>query len=246
MSDITRRNKILIRKVNKALRLHDMISDGDKIAVAVSGGQDSMSLLNLLQMRRRIVPEDYELLAVHVLGDSRGPDAFPPHKPLIDWLESTGVEYIVEPMHLAEDEKLPMKCHRCTWNRRTTLFKMTNRNGCNKLAFGHHMDDMVETALLNLLYQGRMASMYPCAQYFNGAFTLIRPLMYITKNELDLFAKRNNFPDPPPECPASTETKRAVIAEILQLADQSYQNMRTNILRAALNCMEKEIPKERK
>jgi tRNA(Ile)-lysidine synthase TilS/MesJ len=82
--------------------------------------------------------------------------------------------------------------------------------------------------------------MEPCASYFGGLFHLIRPLIYITKEELDKFARSNDFPDPPPECPNSDSTKRKVISEILLLADQSYQNMRKNIFRAAMNYMEME------
>ena len=133
-----------------------------------------------------------------------------------------------------------MGCHRCTWNRRTTLFQTAYRSGCNKIAFGHHFDDMVETALMNLLYQGRMASMFPCASYFNGAFSLIRPLIYVNKKELTRFARRNDFPEPPPGCPNSETSKRKVIADILDLADESYQNMRQNIFRAAMRSMELE------
>ena len=223
-----------------------MLSDGDRVAVAVSGGHDSMSLLRLLQIRRSITKGDYELIALHVLGGPEAPDANPPYQPLIDWLESTGLKYVVEPIHLAEGEHLPMDCQRCTWNRRTTLFKLTSRLGCNKLALGHHLDDMVETALMNLLYEGRMASMYPYAEYFGGRFSLIRPMMYMTQKELDNFALANGFPDPPPVCSNSRTSKRKVIAEILDLADGSYQNMRANILRAALKSMEGESKKVRR
>jgi tRNA 2-thiocytidine biosynthesis protein TtcA len=143
-------------------------------------------------------------------------------------------------MRLADDEKLPMNCQRCAWNRRSTLFQVAHRLGCNKIAFGHHFDDMVETALLNLLYQGRMASMCPCASYFGGAFFLVRPLIYVTKNELQAFARLNGFPDPPAPCPNSSRSQRRLIAGILNLADQSYQNIRRNIFRAAMRCMELE------
>jgi tRNA 2-thiocytidine biosynthesis protein TtcA len=143
-------------------------------------------------------------------------------------------------MRLADGEQLPMNCQRCAWNRRSTLFQAAHRLGCNKIAFGHHFDDMVETALLNLLYQGRMASMYPCASYFGGVFTLIRPLIYVTKSELQAFARASGFPDPPASCPNSSKSQRRLIADILSLADQSYQNIRRNIFRAAMHCMELE------
>lgn len=237
---VNRRTRLLIAKINKALRDYKMLEDGDRVAVAVSGGHDSLSLLRLLQIRRSFVRERYELIAVHILGGAEGPDASPGHQPLLDWLANSGVEYIVKPMQLADGEKLPMNCHRCTWNRRTTLFKTASRSGYNKLAFGHHFDDMVETALMNLLYQGRMASMYPCAPYFGGKFHLIRPLINVTKKELESFARSCGFPEPPPRCANSDTSKREVIADILKLADHSYQNMRRNIFRTAMHSMEME------
>jgi tRNA 2-thiocytidine biosynthesis protein TtcA len=222
-----------------------MLADGDRVAVAVSGGHDSLSLLHLLHIRRSITPEHYAIVAIHILGDARGPDACPGHQPLLNWLAASGLEYVVEPMRLSLTERLPMNCQRCAWNRRSTLFQIAHRLGCNKVAFGHHLDDMVETALLNLLYQGRMASMYPCASYFGGVFSLIRPLMYVTKRELEAFARANGFPDPPPRCPNSDKSRREVIADILSLADQSYQNIRRNVFQAAMHCMELEQQKQR-
>jgi len=189
-------------------------------------------------MKQEYSEKKYDILAIHVIGDSLGPDGRPPHKPLLDWLESNNIEHIVKPMEMAENEKLPMGCYRCSWNRRSTLFKTTSRSGCTKLAFGHHLDDMVETALMNLLYQGRIEAMQPCAEYFGGVFHLIRPLIYTAKKELDLFAKASGFPEPPPDCERSKTSKRKVIADIFHLADTSYQNMRWNVFRAVMEHME--------
>ena len=237
---LKRQTRLLIKKINQAFRNYPMLDDGDRVAVAVSGGHDSLSLLHLLRIRQSITPEHYDLVAVHVLGDASGSDTYSEHQPLLTWLAASGLEYVIEPMRLADDEKLPMDCYRCSWNRRSTLFRVARRLGCNKIAFGHHFDDMVETALMNLLYQGRMVSMYPCASYFGGAFSLIRPLIYITKEELKAFAQTNGFPEPPPRCPNNDESQRKVIADILNLADLSYQNMRQNIFRAAMHCMKLE------
>ena len=175
---------------------------------------------------------------------ARGAEGFAGHEPLLDWLAASGSEYVIEPMKLADGERLPMNCYRCSWNRRSTLFQVAHRLGCNKIAFGHHFDDMVETALLNLLYQGRMESMSPCASDFGGVFSLIRPLIHVTKRELEAFARKNGFPAPPPCCPNKDTSERKVIADILSLADHRYQNMRRNIFRAAMRCMELEEQKE--
>ncbi len=234
---IDEKTRDLISKINRAFRDFQMLSDGDKVAIAMSGGHDSMALMLLMELRKPLTPEKYELIAVHIIGDSRGPCETPLHEPLIRWLESNRFAYVVSPMQISPTEKLPMDCQRCTWNRRSTLFKIANRLGCNKIAFGHHFDDMVETALLNLFYQGRMATMYPYDTYFNGMFSVIRPLTYITKKEIKAFAIANNFPDPPEDCPRSKISKRKMVSEILKIAEKDYQNIRWNIFRTAINTM---------
>ena len=128
----------LLKKVNKAVRDFDMIAQGDRIAVALSGGKDSFTLLRILQYRQRFALEKYTVAALHVAGDARGPE-LGPHPALEDWLGVHQVEYLIRPIRLAEDEHLPMSCQRCTWNRRRTLFEMAVALSCNKLAFGHHV-----------------------------------------------------------------------------------------------------------
>jgi tRNA 2-thiocytidine biosynthesis protein TtcA len=223
----------LLKDVNKAIYDYKMIADGDRVAVAVSGGMDSMSLLRLLDWRRKSVQERYELVAVHVIGDARGP-ACPEHTPLLSWLAQSGYAHAVEPMLPPEDEELPMNCQRCTWNRRRTLFESAHRLGCNVVALGHHADDLAETTLLNLLYHGRAETMPPNADYFKGVFRLIRPLCYLPKAEIKRFAKANDFPPPPPECPRSDKSNRKAIAALIRQAEKSCQDARVNLLRAGL------------
>ncbi len=237
MNNANRQAFFLIKKVNKAIRHYKMIDDGDQIAVAVSGGQDSLSLLRLLQYRQNLVQECYKLIAVHILGNANGPDACPEHPPLADWLASSGVEYVIEPMELPQDEPLPLNCHRCTWNRRKTIFKIAHRLGCNKVAWGHHFDDAVETSLLNLFYQGRLETMVPSAPYFKGVFTLIRPLIYVRKKELTRFARASEFPPPPPACARSDTSRRKLVADVLNLAELNNRHVRNNIFRATMRAM---------
>jgi tRNA(Ile)-lysidine synthase TilS/MesJ len=227
----------LLKKVNKAIRDYNMIADGDRIAVAVSGGNDSLSLLQLLKFRQRFIKERYELAAIHIVGDARGPNDCQAHPPLVKWLAESGIEYVIEPMQIPEGEPLPLPCHRCTWNRRKTLFLIAQRLGCSKVAFGHHADDVVETALLNLFYQGRMETMAPCASYFNGIFFLIRPFIYIYKRELTRFAQASNFPPPPPICPRSNTSRRKLMEEILHLAEKDCQHVRNNVFKTAMRAM---------
>lgn len=239
MAKLDKQTRLLIAKMHQAFRKYPMLKDGDKIAVAVSGGHDSLSLLYLLHVRRPIVPEKYDLTAIHILGDVNGYEGYSPHQPLLDWLENSGIKYVLQPMILADNEKLPMNCYRCTWNRRSTLFRIVNRMGYNKIAFGHHFDDIVDTALLNLFYQGRIDTMYPYASYFGGSFSLIRPLMYITKKELDNFAASKGFPPPPPPCPNSDTSQRKAVADLLRnFGKGNINEIRRNIFRGVMECFE--------
>ena len=211
-----------------------MIKDGDRIGVAVSGGKDSLSLLRLLDWRRKSVPEKYELVVVHIIGDTRGPEC-PSHPPLIEWLQHSGYDYAVEPMIIPEDETLPMNCQRCAWNRRRTLFQVFGQLGCNVIAFGHHADDLAQTTLLNLFYCGRTETMIPNQEYFGGEFRLIRPLCYTAEKDLRRFARANpDFPNPPPECPRSDHSKRELAREVIWQAEKMGKQVRANLLRAGL------------
>jgi tRNA 2-thiocytidine biosynthesis protein TtcA len=224
----------LLKDINKAIRDFEMIQDGDRIGVAVSGGKDSLSLLRLLDWRRKSVPQTYELVALHIIGDSRGPQC-PSHPPLLNWLENSGYPYAIEPVFVSEDETLPMDCQRCTRNRRRTLFQVSQQMGCNVVAFGHHADDLAQTTLLNLLIGGRLETMAPRREYFNGQMCLIRPLCYTREKSIRRFARANlDFPTSPPECPLNSDNHRQRSEALIQVAEPWAKNARTNLLRAGL------------
>lgn len=223
----------LLKDVNRAVREYGMIADGDRVAVAVSGGKDSLSLLRLLDLRRRQARERYDLCAVHVAADGRGPET-PEYTPLLDWLASSGFPYRVVPLRLAVDEALPMGCQRCTWNRRRALFEAARELGCNVVALGHHADDLAQTTLLNLLNHGRVETMAPRREYFDGALRQVRPLCYLTEAALRRFARACDFPPPPPPCPQSEHSQRELAKELLIRAQSQCRAARANLLRAGL------------
>jgi tRNA 2-thiocytidine biosynthesis protein TtcA len=225
----------LLRKVNKAVREYDLIGDGDRIVVAVSGGGDSLSLLRLLQMRQRSVSEQYGLIAAHVYDDASVDECF--RKDLEAWFQANGVGYTFEPLEVPADEPCPLACFRCAWHRRKALFLTADRLKCNKVAFGHHADDVAETALLNLFYSGRLESMEPGVEFFGGKITVIRPLVYVSKEELTRFAQASGFPPPPPRCPNSLTSRRVRMQAILQELEKDHRGVRSNLLRALRRAM---------
>lgn len=222
----------LSKKVDKAIRHHNMIEEGDRILVGVSGGKDSMSLLRLLNYRIKFSPVKYELVVAHVRGDARGGDIEVPDY-FVQWLEDEGVPYVIQGISMPETEELPMGCERCGRNRRRTLFEIAEAQGCNKVALGHHVEDFSHTALLNLFYHGRLETMAFRRVYFGGKFTLIRPLAYVRERELISFAKACEFPVVPAECPQAPLSKRQAAKEMMQRLGKDFRYANINIIRAA-------------
>lgn len=223
----------LLKDINRAIRDFRMIEPGDRVAVALSGGKKSFSLLKLLDLRRMSTPEPYELFAIHVVGDARGPET-PAHPPLEEWLARSGYPYTIVPLVLPEGEPLPLDCRRCTWNRRRALFEAAEKLGCNVVAFGHHADDLAQTTLLNLIYHGAVETMAPRREYFDGKFRVIRPLCYVEESDVRRYAKANTFPPPPSDCPRSGVSHRALAKDLLKRAQEGCKDARTNLLRAGL------------
>lgn len=224
----------LLKGVNRAVREFDMIQRGDRVAVAVSGGKDSLALLELLALGRESAAEPYDLAAIHVRGDASGITSV--HPPLEAWLATRpGVPYrIVEP-ELGAGERLPLGCQRCTWLRRKALFQAAAEMGCNVVAYAHHADDAAQTTLLNLLYSSAAWTFAPARDYFGGRFRLIRPLFYVPESELRRLAQAMCFPPPPPDCSNSGHSRRQLVKDMLQLTGRDYPvHIRDNLLRAGL------------
>jgi tRNA 2-thiocytidine biosynthesis protein TtcA len=223
----------LLKSVNEAVRKFDMLAADDRVAVAVSGGKDSLSLLRLLQIHHLSYEKRYSVAAIHVRGDATGVTRL--HEPLDAWLAAQEVPYrIVEP-EASQEADLPLTCQRCTWLRRKALFTAAEALGCNVIAYAHHADDAAQTTLLNLLYGGDARTLRPVASYFGGKYRLIRPLFYVPESELARFARACCFPLPPPACLRSHNSRRRLVADMLKLLGRDYlKQARPNLIRAGL------------
>ena len=182
------RQLILVsRRAGKAIVDYEMIQDGDRIAVAVSGGKDSISLLHVLRDRQRIAPIRFEFVAVHI---DFGFADFSPQK-LIEYLEKENFKYYVEKVDSLKGERYEdLDCFWWSRNRRKALFQFAHRLGFNKVAFGHHMDDIAETIILNQFYRGEIAAMKPKQVLFDGKITIIRPLAYEREKTMQKLAEK--------------------------------------------------------
>ncbi len=218
------------KKVGKALFDYQMLEDGDKILVAVSGGKDSLSLLKILQYRQKFSPLKYSLTAVHV---DLGYKCVHP-KILGNYFKQCGVDYEAVSINILKDckSRKDITCFWCSWNRRKALFEAAARLKCTKVAFGHHKDDIAETILLNMFFNGEISGMNPKQVLFKGALTIIRPLAYVEEKEIIAFAKHQDFPAHMCKCPNADKTKRQEVTKIIKRLEKFCPNVRTNICRS--------------
>jgi len=185
----------LKKQVGQAVGQFGLIEEGDRIAVAVSGGKDSLTLLHILDALRRRAPIRYELVAVTV--DPGFPDFG--SAGIHQYLNEEGFEHHVEYSEAAaiiEEKRRPGSsyCAFCARLRRGALYSLADRLGCNKLALGHHLDDFIETLLLNQFYVGTLKGMSPKLLADNGRHTVIRPLVFVEESAIIAFAEANRIP----------------------------------------------------
>jgi len=217
------------KRVGKAILDYNMLSDRDKIAVAVSGGKDSLALLCILNDRKKFVPIKYELLAVHIdLG-------YPGERPkiLAEYFKNLGIDYHIEKVDIFQGKTgKDISCFWCSWNRRKVLFEAANRFGCNKVALGHHKDDCIETILLNLFFHGEISAMSPKQELFDGKIVIIRPLVYVEEEMIARFAKATGFPRQRRICPNLLTSNRTKIADMIKDLRRVCPDVKTNIFRS--------------
>jgi len=217
------------KSMGKAIMDYGMIVDGDKILVAVSGGKDSLTMLQVLSDRKKFVPIKYDLLAVHV--DMGYPCQHP--KILAEYFEKMGIDYHIEKIDILKGKtRKDITCFWCSWNRRKALFETAVRLGCTKVALGHHMDDIVETVLLNLFFQGEISAMCPKQELFKGQITIIRPLAYVEEDLIRKFAKGLDFPHHKCACPNSITSKRTKVENIIKDLEKISPDIKKNIFRS--------------
>lgn len=214
------------KRVGKAITDYDMSSDGDKIAVAVSGGKDSMALLRVLLDRRKFVPIKYEILAVHIdLGYPRSCA-----RELEKYFKKAGIDYHIEKVNALRKTKLnDISCFWCSWNRRKALFEVADRFKCTKVALGHHYDDIIQTILLNLFFHGEISAMSPKQSLFGGKIIIVRPLAYVEEYLIKRFVKEEKLPLQECDCPNADTSKRAKVAGIIKDLGKTCPEIKKNI-----------------
>ena len=205
----------LLSPFRRAVENFQMIKDGDKIAVGLSGGKDSVTLLTLLAAMKRFYPKKFDLVAITVdMGFDYDKNEV---KALSDHCESLSVPYFIEKTDIGqilfEIRKETNPCSLCSKLRRGALNTVAKNQGCNKLALGHHADDLVETLFLSMIYEGRFSTFEPVTYLSKADITLIRPMIYIEEKDISAYAK--DLPTVFNPCPADKHTQREYVKNLI-------------------------------
>ena len=222
----------MVGLMRRCIEDYNMIEEGDRIAVGVSGGKDSMVMLMLLAALREYFPKKFELEAITIDLGFEGMD----FTPVEEFCKKLNVPYIVVPTQIKtvvfdlRQEKNP--CSMCAKMRRGALNQAIVERGITKLALGHHYDDAVETFVMSLIYEGRISCFQPVTNLDRTGIIQIRPMLYIGEKAVAGFCQRRNLPVVENRCPADKSTKRQEVKDLLAALQKQYPDLKTKIFGA--------------
>lgn len=223
----------ILSRLRKACEEYALIEDGDRIAVGLSGGKDSLMLMSALKQYQSFCGKKFELIAISVDLSGGKNDCCQ----IKSFCESVGVEFHIIPSNVFEvifevrKEKNP--CSLCANLRRGILNSSAKELGCNKVALGHHKDDLIETFLLSLFFEGRLSTFKPKSYLTRTDLTVIRPLIYCDENEIVRTSK--DLPVLFNPCPADKHTEREKAKNILSTLEKIYPNCKEKIFNAIIH-----------
>ncbi len=224
--------KRLLSFVRRAVDDYSMIEDGDRIAVGVSGGKDSLALLCALAELRRFYPKKFEIFAVTADMGFEGGD----FSPIEEFCREINVEYKLVKTDIAkiifDVRKEASPCSLCAKMRRGCLHAAAQELGCNKVALGHHYDDAIETFMMNLFFEGRIGCFSPVTYLSNRKIHLIRPLIYAAEKEIKYFTNKRALPVIASLCPEDHATEREKMKKLLSELERTSKGLKHRIFRA--------------
>ena len=235
--NLQRLKKRLESEVGKAIADYNMIEQGDTVLVCISGGKDSYAMLSVLMAMQKRAPVDFRLIAMNL--DQKQPGF--PADVLPAYLAGLGVEYriVEQDTYSIVKEKIPegkTTCSLCSRLRRGVIYRTAKELGANKIALGHHRDDIVHTLFLNLLFGGKLKAMPPKLLTDDGAHVVIRPLAYCSENDIARFARGMEFPIIPCNlCGSQDNLQRQKIREMMAGWDQRYPGRTESVFSALQN-----------
>lgn len=222
----------ILSHMRRAIEDYNMIEDGDKIAVGLSGGKDSLTLLLALNALKIFYPRKFEIMAITIDPGSGILDT----KNLEGFCKGLNIEYFIEKTNIKEivfdirNEKNP--CSLCSNLRRGALNGVAEQHGCNKVALGHHQDDVIETFLMSLLYNGRIHTFSPTTYLSRKNIVTIRPMIYVSEKEIKGFANKSNLPVASKYCPYDGHSKREYMKNLIKSLTKDIPKLRSCIFGA--------------
>jgi tRNA 2-thiocytidine biosynthesis protein TtcA len=229
---MTKLHRTINARIDKAVWEYHMFSPGDCVLLSVSGGADSMSLLDLLSVRLNIYADPLRLFAVYIdLGFGHSAD----HRcdVMNDFFRHVNVPGLVIRSDigvLAHSEfNRENPCFLCSRIRRKKIFESAEQLGCRKVLFGHHKDDIVETLMLNMIFGREISTMTPSLPVFHGKYTILRPLVFVEEVLLKKYCRERNLPVIDQECPTDGNSKRQYVKELLNKMESDFKGTRENI-----------------
>lgn len=222
----------LYSHTRKAIDDYQLIESGDKIAVGISGGKDSLTLLYALSGLRRFYPKKFDLVAVTV---SLGYEEFD-LTAVVALCKELDVPYHVIPTEIAkiifEERQEKSPCYLCAKMRKGALNNAIKELGCNKVAYAHHMDDVIETAFLSMIFEGRFYSFPPKTYMEDSDLTIIRPMIYVSEAEVKGFRNKYQLPVVNNPCPMDGNTKREYVKQLIRQINLEHPGVKTRLFHA--------------
>ncbi len=228
MIDSVKKNTQYIRRqMGRAIADYSMLNEQDRVLIAVSGGKDSLCLLEMLRQRQSFSPVKYEIFPVHFNVERTNAQI------LEKFFKKNNYSYrIVKKIEKTRKKQRKSPCFNCSWERRKRLFQIASELKCNKIALAHHMDDIIQTTLLNLFFMGQISTMGPSQELFGGECYIIRPLAYVREKSLEVYAKARKFPKMKVQCPYGKDSARKFVSDEIKRIEKKCPEVRKNIFRA--------------
>lgn len=231
------------RRFMKGIMQFGLIEEGDKVLVGLSGGKDSLALVELLGRRMRIYKPRFSVIAAHVVMKNI------PYQTDLDYLRSYAAQWnipfvVYETEFDSSSDTRKSPCFLCSWNRRKALFTIAKEQGCNKLALGHHMDDILETLLMNMTFQGAFGTMPPKLVMRKFDMTIIRPMCLVHEADLSELAQLHGYRKQFKNCPFESDSHRSSMKGILAQLEQMNPEARYSLWSSMSNVQKELLPEE--
>jgi tRNA(Ile)-lysidine synthase TilS/MesJ len=229
-------------KVKKAIFEYGLIKDGDRVLIGLSGGKDSLALVELLGRRSKIFNPRFEVVVAHIVMENI------PYSSDMEYLRSVaeeqGLPFIVHTTRFdSSTDKRKSPCFLCSWTRRKALFDIAKKHGCNKIALGHHKDDIIQTLLMNMIQQGAIGTMPPRLKMDKFDMEIIRPLCLLEEKEMVWLSEWRGYKKQIKNCPYESGSCRKDAKELLKKMEELNPNVRDSIWSSMHNIQENYLPK---